>query len=194
VELQEQLIAAREQLRIEGMHDSLTGLLNRGAVFDVLRTALAFAERQGTPLAVIIGDLDHFKDINDRYGHLVGDGVLNEAACRMRGALRASDSIGRYGGEEFLVVAPGCTLEAAELLAERARKAICEVPILVAGHSIRVSMSLGVSGNEDRSQSSVVFSRADQALYQAKRSGRNKVAVGHVSTSTASVIAAGGAA
>src|SRR5262245_57376205 len=100
IELQDQLIAAREQLRAEAMHDSLTGLLNRAALLDVLRKDVAMADRRNLPLALIIGDLDHFKETNDRHGHLVGDVVPREVAERLRTSMRASDSIGRYGGEE----------------------------------------------------------------------------------------------
>ncbi len=108
VERQTELIRAREQLRAEAMYDSLTGLLNRAAFFDIFRKEVSRAERYETELALIMCDLDHFKAINDTYGHLAGDMVLVETARRLRTSLRVSDSIGRYGGEEFVIIAPGC--------------------------------------------------------------------------------------
>ena len=130
VERQTELIAAREQLRAEAMYDSLTGLLNRSAFFDIFRKEVSRAERYETPLALIMADIDHFKDTNDRYGHPAGDMVLAETARRLRTSLRVSDSIGRYGGEEFVIVAPGCTANSAALLAERFRLIVATQPIL----------------------------------------------------------------
>jgi diguanylate cyclase (GGDEF)-like protein len=173
VELQEELIAAREQLRVEAMHDSLTGLLNHAAFLDVLDKEIARARRQQTPLAVIMADLDHFKEINDRYGHLVGDIVLRETARRLRTSLRASDVIGRYGGEEFVVAAPGCSTADAEALAERFRSSICDLPIDVPTGRIDLTMSLGVAAA--MSASANLLSVADEALYRAKHAGRNRI-------------------
>ena len=175
VERQEQLIAAREQLRVEAMYDSLTGLLNRGAFFDIFKKDVARAERQKTPLALIMGDLDHFKDTNDRYGHLAGDAVLGETARRLRAGVRASDSIGRYGGEEFVIVVPDCNATDAAVLAERFRLSICETPIDAAGDTISVTMSFGVAGTSDMTKSSHLLRAADEALYRAKNGGRNTV-------------------
>ena len=175
VELQESLIAARERLRIEAMHDSLTGLLNHAAFLSMLDTEIARARRQSTPLAVMMADLDHFKQINDRYGHLVGDIVLREAARRLRGALRPSDIIGRYGGEEFVVAAPVGSASDAEALAERFRSAICDLPIEVPTGSVRVTMSFGVASTA--SGFGNLLRAADEALYRAKDAGRNRVAL-----------------
>jgi two-component system cell cycle response regulator len=175
VERQEQLIATREQLRVDAMYDALTGLLNRAAFFDIFKKDVARAERQKTPLALIMADLDHFKDTNDRYGHLAGDAVLGEAARRLRAALRASDSIGRYGGEEFVIVAPGCTATVAATLAERFRLCISATPIDVASDSISVTMSFGVAATSDMTKSSQLLRAADEALYRAKNGGRNTV-------------------
>jgi two-component system, cell cycle response regulator len=122
--LQDQLITAREALRVQATHDSLTGLLNRGAILEVLGRELARSDRLGTSLGVIMADLDHFKHINDTHGHLAGDAVLREAARRMRLCLRSYDVIGRYGGEEFLIVLPDCDALSTLSLAERLRECI----------------------------------------------------------------------
>jgi two-component system, cell cycle response regulator len=175
VERQTELIAAREQLRSEAMYDSLTGLLNRSAFFDIFRKEVSRAERYETPLALIMADLDQFKETNDRYGHVAGDMVLEETARRLRTSLRVSDSIGRYGGEEFVIVAPGCTANAAALLAERFRLCIASTAITVPGDSIFVTMSFGVAGTDDMQTADDLLRAADDALYRAKHSGRNRV-------------------
>ena len=175
IELQGQLIDARERLRAEAMHDSLTGLFNHAAFLDQLDKEILRARRQHTPLAVIMADLDHFKTINDRYGHLTGDSVLRETARRLRTSLRASDVIGRYGGEEFIVAAPGCTTGDAALLAERLRSSICDAPIEVPTGKIKVTLSLGVAAAINASTS--LLRAADEALYRAKDAGRNRVEI-----------------
>jgi two-component system, cell cycle response regulator len=175
VERQSELIAAREQLRAEAMYDSLTGLLNRAAFFDIFRKEVSRAERYETPLAVIMADIDRFKDTNDRYGHPAGDKVLAEAARRLRTSLRVSDSIGRYGGEEFVIVAPGCTANAAALLAERFRLIIATEPIPLDREEIHITMSFGVAATSDLAHADDLLRAADEALYRAKNSGRNRV-------------------
>jgi diguanylate cyclase (GGDEF)-like protein len=120
-----------------------------------------------------MADVDHFKGINDRYGHGVGDSVLREAARRLRTSLRAFDVIGRYGGEEFVVAAPGCSTADATALAERFRSSICEVPIEVPTGRINVTMSLGVAAAINPSTD--LLRVADEALYRAKYGGRNRV-------------------
>jgi two-component system cell cycle response regulator len=175
VERQTELIAAREQLRSEAMYDSLTGLLNRSAFFDIFEKEVARAERYQTPLALIMADLDQFKETNDRYGHVAGDIVLEETARRLRTSLRVSDSIGRYGGEEFVIVAPGCTANAAALLAERFRLSVASTAITVPDDSIFVTMSFGVAGTDDMKTADALLRAADDALYRAKHSGRNRV-------------------
>ena len=177
VELQEQLIAAREQLRIEATHDSLTGLLNRGAFFEGLHKEVVRARRYKTPLALIMADLDHFKAINDRHGHPNGDRVLRETAHRLRAAIRGSDVIGRYGGEEFVVAAPDCGLEDARALAEQFRASIGTLPVEIGGEWIFVTMSLGVAATTEMDDADRLLQVADDALYRAKNAGRNTVEV-----------------
>ena len=177
LELQAELVAAREKLRDQALHDALTGLANRGATLDALNTALARAGRDRTPVAVLMCDLDHFKSVNDRYGHFAGDQVLTEAAARMRAGVRGYDVLGRYGGEEFMVILPGARREGARALADRLREAVGAAPIVAEGHSLHVTCSFGVSWR-DRPQSAdaaALIREADQALYRAKANGRNCV-------------------
>jgi len=176
-ELQEQLIGARERLRVEATHDSLTGLLNRAAFFDGFNKEVVRARRHHTPLALIMADLDHFKSINDRHGHPNGDAVLRETARRLRASLRASDVIGRYGGEEFVIAAPDCNLRNALALAERFRTCICSLPIAVGDNEVAVTMSLGVAATCDMDEAERLLTVADEALYRAKHAGRNTVEV-----------------
>ncbi len=122
-------------------------------------------------------DLDHFKHVNDTYGHLVGDAVLREAARRLSASPRAYDSVGRYGGEEFLVVAPNCGAAGGAELAERLRQSICGMPIDVPGRTIVVTMSFGVAATCDIKQVNQLLRMADEALYAAKKAGRNRVEV-----------------
>ena len=177
VELQEQLIGARERLRVEAMHDALTGVFNRAAFFDILRKEIARAERQGTPLAVIMADLDHFKDANDRHGHLAGDVVLREVARRLLTSLRQSDFLGRYGGEEFVMAAPACGVADALALAERFRASVSSKPVEIPGGSISMTMSFGVAATSDAARFGQLLRSADVALYRAKDGGRNRVEV-----------------
>ena len=175
VALQEQLIDAREQLRVEASHDALTGLLNRAAFFEGFQKEVARARRYGMPVAVVMADLDHFKMVNDRYGHPTGDLVLRETARRLRASLRSSDVIGRYGGEEFVVVAPDCGMDDAHTLAERFRSTICSLPFDVPGGAVSVTMSVGVAATSDMDDADRLIRVADEALYRAKHAGRNRV-------------------
>ncbi len=176
LELQAELVAAREALRDQATRDPLTRLWNRYAIFEALERELARAGRETAPLAVLMADLDHFKRVNDHYGHLTGDAVLREAARRMSGCLRSYDYVGRYGGEEFLIVLPGSTAEIAAQLAERIRWAVARRPIPVGETQIEATLSDGVSaatGIETRSED--LIRKADRALYRAKHLGRNRV-------------------
>jgi two-component system, cell cycle response regulator len=174
--LQENLLQAQEALRYQATHDDLTGLWNRAMVREHLSTELIRAKRAGKPLAVMIADLDHFKKINDTHGHLAGDAILREAASRMRLALRAYDSIGRYGGEEFLIVLPDCDTDAAVFVGERARVRVA-APMHVGDVDLPLSVSLGVSSTRTAPEDpDGLIQAADAALYRAKAAGRNRVA------------------
>ena len=175
--LQAELLATQEALREQATHDSLTKLYNRPFVLDVLQRELSRVDREIGPVGVVMIDLDHFKQINDTYGHHAGDAVLREAARRMRMSIRSYDSLGRYGGEEFLMVLPGCTLEDCIQQAERIRWAIAAEPVAFEDIWIPLTASLGVTtALPERSSLADNFVRvADEALYLAKRHGRNKV-------------------
>jgi two-component system, cell cycle response regulator len=181
LELQEQLLLAREALRDQATHDGLTGMLNRAAIFEALEHEIDRAQRERGPLAVLMTDIDLFKKINDTWGHGAGDFVLKETAARMQHAVRAYDSLGRYGGEEFLLVLPGCTAEAAAERAERLRQAIALAPFETGRESIRVTCSVGVSARAHalRTDLEAMVREADVALYAAKQAGRNRVATHH---------------
>jgi two-component system cell cycle response regulator len=176
LELQDELVAAREALREQATRDPLTCLWNRYSILNILNRELKRSQRERIPLSVIMADLDHFKHINDTWGHLAGDAVLREAARRMQVSLRAYDSVGRYGGEEFLIVLPGLTCLEAESLAERLRVAIAGEPIPVAASSVAVTISLGVMDAPPGCvMAETLIHAADEALYRAKALGRNRL-------------------
>jgi len=174
IELQEQLVSARETLRFEAMHDSLTELLNRGATLEQLDRELVRASRRAMPVTVIMADLDHFKNINDTYGHATGDIVLREAARRLKGGVRAYDSLGRLGGEEFIAVLPECEAKVGYQVAQRLCRLVSETPVLTPAGKIPVTVSLGVAALDQvaGATSEDLMRAADSALYQAKHSGR----------------------
>jgi two-component system, cell cycle response regulator len=173
--LQDSLIHAREELRFQATHDVLTGLWNRGAVMDLLHHELDRSKRANAPTAVLMLDLDHFKKINDTYGHLAGDAVLKEAARRLTQSIRSYDSAGRYGGEEFLVVLPGCDRGQPQNTAERIRVEIAGIPVLAAGEEIFFTASIGATvAGPGATSATEMLAVADSALYQAKNSGRDR--------------------
>ena len=176
VDLQMDLLRAAEELRERANKDLLTMLPNRPAISAALETELARCHRESRTVGVILLDIDHFKKINDTYGHFTGDAVLRETASRLRGNMRPYDQVGRYGGEEFLVVLPNCDLEQARMQAERMRSKLHASTMLVDGAEMQVSASFGVTVSDGSERSSEVFVRvADEALYKAKASGRNCV-------------------
>ncbi|WP_300542451.1 PleD family two-component system response regulator [Maricaulis sp.] len=156
--------------------DPLTGLHNRRYISSRLRQALASANNGGAPVSVMIADIDHFKSINDLYGHEAGDVVLQGFAGRMQSALRALDLAARYGGEEFLVVMPGAGMAEARIAAERLRSAVAEEPfVLEDGTDIAVTVSVGLAQASFGETFEALLRRADAALYTAKNEGRNQV-------------------
>jgi len=173
-----ELLQAQESLRFHAEHDALTGVLNRRAIRDVLRKELARCRRDKNTLGIILADLDHFKKINDHHGHAAGDTVLVTAVQRISSMLRSYDSLGRYGGEEFLLIAPGCDLALAQKLAERIRSVIGDEAIDLGEDAAKVSVSLGVTLGTADSDPEFLVALADTALYRAKRNGRNRVEVG----------------
>jgi diguanylate cyclase (GGDEF)-like protein len=180
VNLQAELVKAREALRYEAMHDTLTGLLNRGALVAQLDRELARGERTGEPVTIVLGDLDHFKSINDTHGHAVGDIVLRETATRMKAGVRAYDTLGRIGGEEFLLVLPNCGSREGMAVASRLRIRVASAPINAGIEaSVAVTVSLGVVGTDQfpGGTKERLLRAADAAMYRAKRAGRNRVLV-----------------
>lgn len=176
VAMQERLLETQKALQHHATHDALTTLLNRGAIVQLLEQELSRARRSGSPLGVMIADLDQFKMINDRYGHQAGDAVLREASRRMRIVLRTFDTIGRYGGEEFLIIAPGSDLTGVLMAAERVRASLATGPIQVDDQQLVSTVSIGVaSTSTGLEHSSALIGAADSALYRAKHSGRNAV-------------------
>ncbi len=159
--------------------DHLTGLANRGVLEDHLLRAWHAFERHGNPLAVVLLDLDHFKAINDTFGHPTGDEVLRAAARSLASSVRGSDLVARYGGEEFVVVAPDCPLAIAVTLAERFRNRLAEHTISARGNDITITISAGIAmADRDRQKDPTeLLHHADEALYRAKGSGRNAVPV-----------------
>ncbi len=179
IELQEELIATREELRMQATRDFLTGIANRASIMDKLNGEAHRSLRQGSSLAVLMCDIDYFKRINDTHGHPAGDAVLKEVAQRMRTTIRPYDSVGRFGGEEFLVLCPGADAAGGAALGERLRDAIAATPVTTDSGPISVSVSIGVAARviEQTDEVNQVISAADTALYSAKHNGRNRVEI-----------------
>jgi diguanylate cyclase (GGDEF)-like protein len=176
IDLQMNLLQAREELRERANKDLLTMLPNRSAITSTLEQEVARCHRDHRTVGIILLDLDHFKKVNDTYGHFAGDAVLRETASRLRHNMRPYDRVGRYGGEEFLVVLPNCDLEQAANQAERMRDRLHATSMLVDGVEMLVSASFGVTISDGSERTPDLFVRvADEALYRAKASGRNCV-------------------
>jgi len=166
-------IALQEKLRTQSLRDPLTGLYNRRYMEDALERYLSMAERNGSPTSVVMIDLDHFKVLNDTFGHAKGDAVLRDVAVQLVGALRPADVVSRYGGEELLVIMPACSLDDAMLKAEVLR---ARIESLGAVHGAQISASMGVACVPESSTGlNDVVAMADSALYSAKQAGRNCV-------------------
>jgi diguanylate cyclase (GGDEF)-like protein len=161
--------------------DSLTGLLRREAILDFLARELDRAARYDRPLTVGMADLDHFKEINDRYGHLAGDTLLKQVAQELAGGLRSTDAVGRYGGEEFLIVLPETDLAGARVVADKLRRLVEAVAAPMAdGEEVSVTISIGLASRADvgvpkEATPRDLLEHADRALYRAKEEGRNRV-------------------
>ena len=169
---------AELELRKQAITDPLTGLYNRRHFFTLAGASLQQARRYHNPLSILMIDLDHFKRVNDTYGHTVGDQVLQAFASQMMNNLRIADICGRYGGEEFVILMPETTSDSAAQSADRLRVWISEHPIMVENHHISLTISIGVAEIDPATDQHVdtLINRADEALYAAKRQGRNTVA------------------
>lgn len=177
LELEDNLVQAREAMRFKAMHDALTGVLNRGAILETFDRETVRSRREGLSLGVLIGDLDHFKSVNDKFGHQAGDSVLREVTKRLQAITRPYDAVGRYGGEEFLILLPGCEEVETADKAEQLRMAIAQQPVNTSTGSLRVTMSFGgaVTGSWPEESPNQLLQMADAALYRAKDEGRNRV-------------------
>jgi len=176
--MQRELEKKNAELQRLAYYDTLTGLLNRRAILEKLDEWLRHTRRYHGRLAVAMLDIDHFKLVNDSYGHRVGDRVLADMAGIMRRSVRTTDSVGRYGGEEFLIMLPNTDAAGAAIMAERVRAGIAGCPMHDAdGSDFPATVSLGVAECCDGDDEDLVVGRADSALYRAKDSGRNCVVV-----------------
>ena len=174
LELNDELLGAQHALEILARTDALTGVLNRGAIVGELEREAARAAREGSLLGLGMLDVDRFKLVNDTQGHAAGDEVLREIVQRVLGVMRPYDAFGRFGGEEFLVIVPGCGEKELRDVLERIRRAISRTPIVVDGHEVAVTASLGGAVRAGDSADRLI-ARADDALYTAKEQGRDRV-------------------
>ncbi|MCU0246886.1 MAG: diguanylate cyclase [Bryobacter sp.] len=176
------IVELQQELRRQATRDPLTGVYNRSKAFEILSRELARTAREKSPLGIVLVDLDNFKRINDTHGHLAGDEALREAAARLGGAIRPYDALARYGGEEFLVIFPGCSEPELKVQAERLRVAVSAAPVRISSDKepemlIPLTASFGLTtASLDTAESAQELIRiADEALYEAKRRGRNCV-------------------
>lgn len=177
IELQSELLAAREALREQATRDALTRLWNRSSILDILQREMARSTREKRPLGVLLVDLDHFKNVNDTHGHFAGDAVLSEAGRRMQSDLREYDALGRYGGEEFLILLPGCDERSTRSSGERIRAHLANHPMVLSDATLKVTASFGATCTMPGMSCTAeeLIRRADEALYRAKDLGRNRV-------------------
>jgi diguanylate cyclase (GGDEF)-like protein len=186
LELQEELRYAHEAIGYQTTHDPLTGLWNRTAILDTLLRELARVRREGSHVGVILAEVDHFKNINDSYGHQVGDAVLREATRRIRSIVRPYDTVGRYGGEEFLIIVPGCDAKNALAQAERLRTSLAGERMDISEWGkftsakegkIQITLSLGVAAAEKQKEIEPLLHAVEAALARAKQGGHNRAEV-----------------
>ncbi len=169
------ILELQDQLTEKAYYDQLTGIYNRMAIMQILKRELARSKRSNQPLSIIMIDLDHFKQVNDTYGHLGGDAILKGAASCMSDAIRTYDSLGRYGGEEFLIVVPGCRQNETRSLAKRIQDNLADTVFEYNGQEISITVSMGIADNRCIGISDIdsLIRFADEALYQAKDNGRD---------------------
>jgi two-component system, cell cycle response regulator len=176
LDLESRLVEARESLRFKASHDSLTTIWNRGAIIEMLERELSRARRDGSSVGILLADIDHFKRVNDTRGHLVGDEVLRAVTGRLKGEVRSYDSVGRYGGEEFLILLPGCDIPKLTAKAEQLVKVVERSSIGTSTGTVAVTISVGgiASGDCPHAEVNKLLRAADTALYRAKVAGRNR--------------------
>jgi two-component system cell cycle response regulator len=166
-----------EELRYKVATDALTEVASHSQMFAVLHQAIKLAKRNNSSMCVCMVDLDHFKRINDSHGHLVGDAVLRDVAARMQAAVRVFDTIGRYGGEEFVIILENTSVETAREVIERVRRRVGDSPINVGGTSIDVTVSAGIAVLRPGDTAESIIERADSAMYSAKKAGRDRIII-----------------
>jgi diguanylate cyclase (GGDEF)-like protein len=179
LELEDHLVEARESMRFQATHDLLTSLWNRGVIVELMSHEIMRSRRERSCSAIMMCDIDHFKSVNDQYGHAVGDEVLREVARRLHNSVRSYDMVGRYGGEEFLVALNKCNPESAVSRAENLRAKISGRPVQTAANPVSVTISIGLALSTEFTECTVeeIMHQADMALYAAKAAGRNCVRV-----------------
>lgn len=176
LDVERRLVCSLEKAEYRATHDFLSGIYNRAAIMGLLNREASRCERTGQEMGVLIADIDHFKAINDTYGHLVGDQVIQQLALRMASAVRPYDSVGRFGGEEFLILVPSCALSEAVVVAERLCLRVATDKLAIGEFAIPVTVSVGVSTTKGAALDvNLALQRADSALYEAKNKGRNRV-------------------
>jgi len=180
IDLENRLIQSQKQLEELASKDSLTHLWNRRTIISLLADEIKRSQREHKPLGVLMIDVDRFKEINDTYGHYVGDEVLTAVTSLLKRRVRGYDKIGRYGGDELLVVLPNCSLKTVKSIAERLRQAVSSQKVKTEAGLIEVSLSLGGTSSEILAKPSVeaMIKTSDKALYMAKNKGRNSVVIG----------------
>ncbi|MGA8442402.1 MAG: diguanylate cyclase [Candidatus Sulfotelmatobacter sp.] len=175
VDLQQKLVSANNALHFSAKHDFLTRAWNRAEIVAFMQREIARSRRDATPLGIVLVDVDHFKQVNDEFGHETGDRVLQEITKRLSATLREYDGIGRYGGEEFLVVIPDCDMATTVRRANQIRELISEQPVPTHCGALKVTVSMGVTVAEQSTSVELLLRQADVALYEAKHAGRNRV-------------------
>jgi len=173
------ILELQQSLRFAATHDFLTGLLNRSEILAALQREFSRSGREGKSATVILADIDHFKRVNDSLGHAAGDEVLKEVARRMKSDLRPYDVVGRYGGEEFLIILPGCDLPNGVRRAEQIRHQIANEPVHTPSGPVSATISMGVTVTAFGSDltGADILQQADVSLYKAKNNGRNRTEV-----------------
>lgn len=180
LELRKELAAAQETIRVKTLQDPVTGLWNREALLDNMARESERARRDGAPLGCVLLDVDDFRLVNDTLGRLAGDGALRQVGQRLHRSLRSYDVLGRYGGDQFLAILPGCDESASRALAERLRTSVCAQPIALNEGTIRITLSVGVAaagGMQERGTADALARAAEAALYKAKQPGQHSLAL-----------------